>query len=76
MKKQSVTEIFYKNAGYIAVCLISVMYVASSLVTVSRTGRSVYEIVASGVISLIVGIMINGCFLLAVCHCGHIVESL
>ena len=62
MKKQSITEAFYKNAGYIAVMLISAMYVAGSLVTISRTGRSVQEIVGTGVISLIVGIMINGCF--------------
>ena len=41
MKKQSITEAFYKNAGYIAVMLISAMYVAGSLVTISRTGRSV-----------------------------------
>ena len=62
MKKNSFTEIFYKNAGYIVVVLVSLVYVASSLISISRSGRSVYEIVGTGVLSLIVGVMINGVF--------------
>ena len=62
MKKNSFTEIFYKNAGYIVVVLISVVYVASSLINISRSGKSVYEIIGAGVLSLIVGILINGIF--------------
>lgn len=62
MKKNSFTEIFYKNAGYIVVALISIVYVASSLINISKSGKSVYEIIGSGVLSLIVGIMINGVF--------------
>ena len=62
MKKNSFTEAFYKNAGYFAVALISLIYVASSLVNISRTGRSIYEIIGTGVLSLIVGTMINGVF--------------
>ena len=62
MKKNSFTEMFYKNAGYFVVVLISIVYVASSLINITKSGRSVYEIIASGVLSLIVGIMINGVF--------------
>ena len=62
MKKNSIAEGFYKNAGYLVVVLISLVYVASSLINISKTGRSIYEIIASGMLSLIVGIMINGVF--------------
>ena len=62
MKKNNFTEAFYKNAGYIVVVLISIVYVASSLINISRSGKTVYEIIGAGVLSLIVGIMINGVF--------------
>ena len=62
MKKNNFTEMFYKNAGYIAVVLISIVYVASSLINISKSGKTVYEIIGAGVLSLIVGIMINGVF--------------
>ena len=62
MKKNSFTEMFYKNAGYIVVVLISLVYVASSLINISKSGKTVYEIIGAGVLSLIVGIMINGVF--------------
>ena len=62
MKKNSFTEMFYKNAGYIVVVLISLVYVASSLINISKSGKTVYEIIGAGALSLIVGIMINGVF--------------
>ena len=62
MKQNNFTEKFYRSAGYFVVVLISLVYVASSLINISKTGKSIYEIVASGVLSLIVGIMINGVF--------------
>ena len=62
MKKNSFTEAFYKNAGYVVVVLISLVYVASSLINISKSGKTVYEIIGAGVLSLIVGIMINGVF--------------
>ena len=62
MKKNSFTEAIYKNAGYIVVVLISIVYIASSLINISRSGKSIYEILGAGVLSLIVGIMINGVF--------------
>lgn len=62
MKKNSFAEMFYKNAGYVVVVLISFVYVASSLINISRSGKSVYEIVGTGVLSLILGVLINGIF--------------
>ena len=62
MKKNNFTEMIFKNAGYIVVVLVSALYVASSLINVSKSGKSVYEIIATGVLSLIVGVMINGAF--------------
>ena len=62
MKKSNFTEVFYKNAGYFTVVLISLVYVAGSLITISKTGKSIYEIIGTGVLSLIVGTMINGIF--------------
>lgn len=62
MKRKGFGEAFYKNAGYVVVVLISLVYVASSLINISKSGRSLYEILGTGVLSLIVGIMINGVF--------------
>lgn len=62
MKRKTFGEAFYKNAGYVVVVLISLVYVASSLINISKSGKSIYEILGTGVLSLIVGIMINGVF--------------
>ena len=60
--KKTFSEFFYKNAGYFAVLLISLSYIAGSFILISATGKSVYEIIATGVISMIVGILITGVF--------------
>lgn len=62
MKKSNFAEALYKNAGYVAVFLVSLIYVASSLVLISKTGKSVYEIVGTGFLSLVVGSLINRAF--------------
>lgn len=62
MKKNSIFEAFYKNAGYVGVLLISVIYVLSGLITISKTGKSVGEIIATGLISMIIGMLINSIF--------------
>ena len=61
-KKKAFIELFYKNAGYVAVVLISLIYIASSLILISKTGKSVYEIIATGALSMVVGILITGIF--------------
>ena len=60
MEKNSFLERLYKNAGYYCVGLISLIYIASSLILISKTGKSVYEIIGTGFISMVVGSLING----------------
>lgn len=60
--KKNFAEIFYKNAGYVVVALISIVYIASSLILIEKTGKSVPEIIGTGVLSMIVGLLINGVF--------------
>lgn len=62
MKKNTFFDAFYKNAGYLAVILISLIYIGGSFILISKTGKSVYEIVASGILSMITGLLINGIF--------------
>ena len=62
MEKNSFIETLYKNAGYYCVALISLVYVSSSLILISKTGKSVYEIIGTGFISLTVGSLISGSF--------------
>ncbi|MBQ7907286.1 MAG: hypothetical protein IJ309_04850 [Clostridia bacterium] len=62
MKRNSFEEGFYKNAGYIAVVLISLVYIAGSMLMISRTGKTVLEILGTGILSMLVGILINGVF--------------
>ena len=59
MEKNSFLENLYKNAGYYCVALISFIYIASSLILISKTGKSVYEIIGTGFLSLVVGSLIN-----------------
>ncbi len=62
MKKATFFDAFYKSAGYIAVVLISLIYIGGSFIMISKTGKSVYEIIATGVLSMITGLLINGVF--------------
>ena len=62
MKKTTLFDAFFKNAGYFAVVLISLAYIGSSFIIISKTGKSALEIIASGVISMTVGLLINGVF--------------
>ena len=62
MKKNTFIDVFYKNSGYIAVVLLSLVYIASSLILISKTGKTVGEILASGALSMVVGILITGIF--------------
>ena len=60
MEKNSFLESLYKNAGYYCVWLISLIYIAGSLILISKTGKSIYEIIGTGFISMVVGSLING----------------
>ncbi len=60
--KKSFTDLFYKNVHYVTVVLISLIYIGGSMIMISKTGRSVSEIVGTGLLSMIVGFLINGIF--------------
>lgn len=62
MRKNTLIDNLYRNAGYYSVALISLVYIVSSLILISKTGRSVYEIIGAGFLSLVVGSLINGSF--------------
>ncbi len=62
MKKSNFLDLLFKNSSYIAVALVSIVYIASSLVLISKTGKSVYEILGTGALSLIAGVLINSAF--------------
>ncbi len=62
MKRNTFIESLYKNAGYLVVMLISLVYIASSLIMISKTGKSIAEIIGTGFLSLIVGVLINSAF--------------
>lgn len=62
MKRTTLFDAFFKNAGYAAVVLVSLAYIGSSFIIISKTGKSALEIIASGVISMTVGLLINGVF--------------
>lgn len=59
MKRNTALENLYKNAGYYVVVLISLIYIASSLIMISKTGKGVYEIIGTGFLSLVIGSLIN-----------------
>lgn len=61
-KKNTFIEVFYKNAGYFAVIGLSLIYITSSLILISKTGKTIAEIIASGALSMVVGILIVGIF--------------
>lgn len=60
--KKNFTEIFYKNIHYLTVILISLVYIGGSMIMISKTGRSVAEIIGTGLLSMVVGFLINGIF--------------
>lgn len=64
----------YKNAGYLAVLLISIVYITSSLVTISKTGKSIFEIIGTSVLSFIVGTLITSAFRSIGVHKGEMSE--
>lgn len=47
------------NAGYFAVALICLVYIATAFVTIGKTGKSVGEIIAEGAVSFFLGIFIS-----------------
>ena len=59
---EKIKDAFRSNLGYIAVILVSVAYVATSFMTLATTGKSVFQIISDGVLSFVVGVLMNRMF--------------
>ena len=59
---ERIKDAFRSNFGYLAVILVSVSYVATSFMTLATTGKNVFQIISDGVLSFVVGILINRMF--------------
>lgn len=59
---ERIKDAFRSNLGYIAVLLVSVAYVATSFMTIATTGKSPWQILSDGVLSFIVGVLMNRMF--------------
>lgn len=51
-----------KNIGYMIVGLVSAIYIATSVITMGKTGKTIGEIMADGAIVLFLGVFINRIF--------------
>ena len=51
-----------KNIGYMVVGLVSAIYIATSVITMGKTGKTIGEIMADGAIVLFLGVFINRIF--------------
>ena len=59
---EKLKEFFKKNAGYVAVAIISLIYIATSIVTLGRTGKTIADILADSTIVMLLGFSINRIF--------------
>lgn len=56
---EKLREMFIKNAGYIIAAFIAIAYIATSLITVSETGKSVAKIIGDGAQAFLAGVLIT-----------------
>lgn len=59
---EKVREFFRQNIGYFIVVIVSMVYVLTALISVSSTNKTIVEILADGMIALLLGIFINRVF--------------
>ena len=59
---EKVKQFFKENICYIVVILVSSIYVASGLVRIGETGKTISEILADGVVSLLLGFFLDVLF--------------
>ena len=69
MKKK---DLFIRFSGYISVGFIAMVFVAMGLITISKTGRSVSEIVIESALGFIVGLLIDS--ILPICTNSNFLE--
>ncbi len=56
-------KVFFKqNIGYLIVALVSLIYIATAVINVEKTGKTLAEIIADGAIVLFLGFSINRVF--------------
>ncbi len=59
---EKLREFFRKNTGYIMLLFIALIYVATSLLQISETGKSVLKIVGDGALCFVVGVVFTSGF--------------
>lgn len=59
---EKVKDFFKNNIGYFIVGLVCVIYIATALITVTETGKTISQIIADGAIVLFLGLFINRIF--------------
>lgn len=59
---ESIRKFFLDNTGYIAVAFIAIAYIATSMITLGETGKTIAKIVGDGVAAFLVGVLITRSF--------------
>lgn len=59
---EKIKDAFRSNFGYIAVVVMSLAFVASSFLSIESTGKEIPRIIADGIITFVVGILVNRMF--------------
>jgi len=54
--------LFRNSIGYLTIFLVSVVYVATTFITITETQKTMSQILADGIISFVMGILINRLF--------------
>lgn len=59
---ESIRKFFIDNTGYIAVAFIAIAYIATSVITIGETGKTIAKIIGDGVAAFLVGVLITRSF--------------
>lgn len=59
---ESIRKFFLDNTGYIAVAFIAIAYIATSMITLGETGKTIAKIIGDGVAAFLVGVLITRSF--------------
>lgn len=56
---QKIKEIIQKNTGFLTAALVSIIFVASSIITIGKTGKSVHTIIVDGAVSFFMSLFLG-----------------
>lgn len=56
---ESIRKFFLANTGYIAVAFIALAYIATSVITIGETGKSIAKIIGDGAQAFLAGVLIT-----------------